>query len=114
MSQNPFNGLSKTTLQSALLENLNAIAELKKESRTYRRRLSEVRSILQLKQFQLRQIQHALELPSVLNLPQPVLPVEPQLKRKFGRWGKVTWELESPSEDSSKTNPLKESQRKAG
>jgi hypothetical protein len=61
MVKNPFLDLSRTRLQDELLNRLADISFLRKESKIYRDRLSRVRSELQQTQFEIEQIQKALD-----------------------------------------------------
>ena len=84
---NPFDSLSKTSLDDALLNRLNQLANLKHESREYRRKLSEIRSELHRVEYELTQIQ------SVINA-REVIPFHKVL--------------------DIAVNPVRESQRKVG
>jgi chromosome segregation ATPase len=63
---NPFDGLSHISLQDARLNRLNRLANLRKESKHLREKLSDVRSELQSTQFELDQIKHCLNAEQVL------------------------------------------------
>lgn len=87
-----FEGLSHALLQETLLSKLNEQANLKSESRHLRDRLSTIRSALAAVKHEISQIEHFLSLPNVLGFPMSKATAEPELKRKIGRWGKVTYE----------------------
>lgn len=95
---NPFDGLSKSTLRDTLLSHLAEMSNLKKESRQLRQGLSNVRSELQRVQFELEQIQCALSLENVLGFTKLPENQVPEPKRKIGRWGTVTYELDQPAQ----------------
>ena len=108
-SRNPFLGQSKAQLQSALLQRLAALADLRSESRQYRDRLSSVRSKLQETQHEIELIQFSLEQDKVVSFPAPVKLPEPEERgeRILGRWGQVTYQTQEPAEPKSKRPPTK-------
>lgn len=71
-----FNGLSRVSLQDALLNRLSRIASLRKESKQYRARLSDTRSELALLTHELKIIEEQLE--RVLAMPK--IPETPAVK----------------------------------
>ena len=103
MAHNPFEGMSRPTLQEALLDRLNRLANARSESKYLRLKLTLARN-------ELRDVQHDIHLIQMelytVKFPAPSIPVEakvvddePQIQRKIGRWGNVTWEpVEKPKE----------------
>lgn len=65
-----FNGLSRSSLQDAMLNRLGRISSLRKESKQHRSRLGEVRSELALLEHELQTIQEQLN--RILAMPKVV------------------------------------------
>lgn len=87
---NPHLGKSKRDLKDMLLARLNELANLRTESRRYREGLALSRSLLAEVEFEIRQLQDALENTSVVQFPAQPEPVRPP--RQIGRWGAVSYE----------------------
>jgi hypothetical protein len=89
---NPFLGISKASLQQALLTKLALLADLRVESKRHRERLMDIRSELHQTEHELEQIQYSLATDKVAQFPKPAPTPEPEVKRVIGRWGAVTYE----------------------
>lgn len=65
-----FSGLSRQSLQDAVLHRLSRLANLRKESKQHRARLGEVRSEIALLHHELKEIEEQLE--RIVAIPQTV------------------------------------------
>jgi hypothetical protein len=79
---NPFKTLSHLSLQDALLNRLSRIANLRKESKHLRSRLSDLRSELHAAEFELVQIQQCLDLEKVAQFPESFIDITPEKENR--------------------------------